>query len=279
MGDAPCRPVREPMSYTFDDIKQAYARVGVSRGRVVLVKTDLRPLGAFEQPGRTAILSAHLNAIAELVDLGLGTVVVSTDSMSLCNTDTPFDVAQTKSELGVFTEFVRRQEGAVRSRHPFKSHAALGAHAERICGNVARHGTGLETPKARMLELDPLYLSLGLEPRWTCSYVHQMEHLMGVPYRYTKEFMHPMVQNDGTVAVEPFYLFVMYRELDVVRNRNVKIFRNYFDMGFRVEQAPLGDGFVWGYSCRDFCTATADYLRQDIYGWMDAPPEQRPYRN
>lgn len=266
------------MTYGFQEIKEAYAKAGVSRGRVVLVKTDMRYLGAFESGGRSAILNAHLQALADLVDLGLGTVVVSTDSMSVCNTDTPFDVHNTRSEMGVFTEFVRKQPGALRSRHPFKSHAALGAHAERICGAVSRHGTGLETPKARMLELDAMYLSIGLEPRWTCSYVHHMEHLMGVPYRYTKEFVHPMLQDDGTTEREQFYMFVMYRALDVHRNRNKKIFNHYDAFGYPMNRVALGNGSVWGYSCRHFCDATADYLRRDIYGWMDAPPELRPYR-
>jgi aminoglycoside 3-N-acetyltransferase len=266
------------VSYNFDDLKQAYAKAGVRRGQVVLVKTDLRHLGEFEGGGRTAILNAHFNALADLVDLGLGTIVVSTDSTSLCNTDVPFDLATTKSERGVFTEFVRKYEGAMRSRHPFKSHAAVGAHAERICGNVSRHSGGLETPKDRMLELDAMYVSVGLEPRWTCSYVHQMEQLMGVPYRYTKEFLHPIVQPDGSIRKEFFYLFVTYLQMEVKRNRNVKIFQQYFDLGYTVDKVDVGDGSVWGYSCRDFCKATADYLRQDIYGWMDEPPAERPYQ-
>lgn len=266
------------MSYTIDDIKAAYAAVGVARGRVVLAKTDLRYLGAFDNPKRSAVLNAHFTALSDLIDFSVGTLVVSTDSPSLCNTTTPFDLNATPSEMGVFTEFVRKQSGAVRSRHPFKSHAAIGAHAERICTGVSRHGGGLETPKDRMLELDAMYLSIGLEPRWTCSYVHHIEQLMAVPYRYTKEFEHPMVQSNGEIEKELFYLYLMYRGLDVTRNRNVKIFEHYYKCGFTIRQAALGDGFVWGYRCRDFCKAAADYLRIDIYGWLDGPPRERPYR-
>lgn len=266
------------MSYTFEDIKRAYAAVGVEEGRVVLVKTDLRYLGPFEDPRRSAILAAHFRALAELVNLDKGTIVVGADSASLCNTDTPFDPANSPSELGVFTEYVRQQDNAFRTYHPFISHAAIGADAETICSNVSRHAYGLGTAKAKMLELDALYLSVGREPGWTCSFVHHMEMLMGVPYRYTKEFKHPMVQPDGSISKELFYMFVCYRGLNLQRNRNKKFFKRFGELGYELRETGLGLGSVWGYSCREFCSAAESYLKDDIYGWLDTPPEERPYR-
>lgn len=227
---------------------------------------------------RTAALEAHFNALAELVDLGVGTLVVSTASDSLCNTDTPFDIQNTPSERGVLTEFIRQKPEAVRSRHPFMSYTAIGADAESICGNVSRHSFGLESPKDRMLKRDAMYLSIGLEPRWTCTYVHHIEMLMGVPYRYTKEFSHPMVLEDGRVENELFYLFVWYRGVDLERNINVKIFDHYHKSKYPLACAKLGSGMVFGYRCADFCESTADLLRKDIYGWLSRPPRKRPFR-
>ena len=192
------------MTYSYEDIKETYRKVGVSKGKVVLVKTDLRPLGPYEKPQRSEILNAHFNALAGLVDLGVGTLVVSTASDSLCNTDIPFDIRNTPGERGILPEFIRRKEGAVRSRHPFMSYTAIGADAAFICEDVSRHSFGLESPKDRMLKRDAMYLSIGLEPRWTCTYVHHMEMLMGVPYRYTKEFSHPIVQENGQPLRELF---------------------------------------------------------------------------
>lgn len=265
------------MTYSFDDIKRAYAAAGVTEGRVVLVKTDLRYLGPYCEPARSVVLDAHFKALAELVNLEKGTIVVGADSASLCNTDIPFDPVNSPSELGVFTEYVRQREGAVRTHHPFISHAAIGAHAAEICRDVSRHAYGLGSAKARMLDLDALYLSVGREPGWTCSFVHHMEMLMGVPYRYTKEFLHPVVQPDGSVIKELFYMFVCYRGLDLKRNRNKKIFKRFEEMGYDLNQVPLGQGTVWGYSARAFCKAAESYLKDDIYGWLDVPPVERPY--
>lgn len=265
------------MKYTSDDIKKAYKAAGVSKGKVVLVKTDLRYLGPYERAGREEVLQAHWGALSDLVDLAKGTIVVQTHSTNICNTDTPFDINHTPSERGVLTEFIRKQEGAVRSRHPFMSYTAIGAHADYICSNVSRHSFGLETPKARMLDLDAMCLSIGLEPRLTCTYVHHMEMLMGVPYRYTKEFQHPMVNPDGSISEEPFYMFVWYRGMDLNRDENRKIMQNYLDSGYNIQEAPLGRGRVFSYPCADFCDSVSKYLRGDIYGWTSAPPKTRPY--
>lgn len=266
------------MTYSYESIKDAYAEAGVAVGKTVLVKTDFRWLGPFAEPSRKAVLEAHFRALAELIDLDKGTLVVATASSRLCNTTTPFDPANTSSERGVFSEFIRTQKQAVRSHHAFMSHAAIGAKAEYVCKDVSRHAYGLETPKARMLDLDAMYLSVGYEPGMTCSYVHHMEMLMGVPYRYTKEFVHPVVQPDGSISPELFYIYVYYMGLNLKRNRNKKIFKHFEELGFPMKKVPLGQGAVWGYSCRDFCKATASYLKQDIYGWLDEPPEKRPYR-
>ncbi|MDC7218208.1 MAG: AAC(3) family N-acetyltransferase [Spirochaetales bacterium] len=265
------------MPYTIDDIKKAYIEAGVTEGRVVLLKTDLRYLGPSEITKRSQILAAHYNALADIIDLTKGTIVVSTASDSLYNTDTPFDPATTPSERGILTEYIRTSPGSVRSFHPFISYTAIGAHAEQICCDVTRHGYGLESPKDRMFKLDALYLSVGLEPRWTCSYVHHMEQLMGVPYRYTKEFEHPVVR-DGKIVKELFYSFLYYYDIDLDRNINVNLFKHFSEMGFNINEASLGTGKVYGYDLVDFHNTCCDFFKKNIYGWLTTPPTKRPYR-
>lgn len=266
------------VAYTFDDIQSAYAEAGVSRGKVVLLKTDLRFLGPYAEPERQAVLDGHFRALSELVDLSMGTIVVHTASTYLCNTDTPYAPNNTTSERGALTEYIRTLPGAVRSYHPFMSYTAIGAHADCICKDVSRHAFGLETPKSRMLDLDAMYLSVGASPSKTCSYVHHMEMLMGVPYRYTKEFEHPILQPDGSVKRELFYMFVWYRDMDLNRDANRKLFAYCEQAGLDIRESALGRGRVWGYSCTDFCKYAGEFLRDDIYGWTTEPPVKRPYR-
>jgi aminoglycoside 3-N-acetyltransferase len=249
----------------------------VGRGKVVLLAPDLRWLGRFEQPDKETVLAAHFQALASLIDLEQGTLVVSTPSSSLCNSDRPFDPRTTPGELGMLTEYIRTKPGAVRSFHPFTSYTALGAQAERLCGRVARHAFGPETPVARMCELDTLCVSVGLHPRFTCSEVHHAEMLMGVPYRYTKEFIHPVVRG-GQVVNEPFYMYVWYRQCQITRNKNARIFERFYARGNQVAEASLGRGQVFSYPMAQLVASAVDLLRDDIYAWLHEPPAQRPYR-
>jgi aminoglycoside 3-N-acetyltransferase len=101
---------------------------------------------------------------------------------------------------------------------------------------------------------------------------------MGVPYRYVKEFMHPVVIN-GSYSTEPFYMYVWYRELELHRDGNRKIFEHFRKHGGVTTEADLGRGTVYGYELAHFVESTLDLMRCDIYAWLERPPQIRPYRN
>lgn len=264
------------MDYTKKDIKAAYEQIGIGKKRTVMLRIDLRWLGRFESYKKEDIVCAHFDVLSDLMDFSESTLVVSTASMTLCNTSTPFDPNNIPSEMGVLTEYIRTRKEAVRSFHPFVSYTAIGKDSEKICSDVARHAFGPETPKSRMIESNALCVSVGTHPRFTCTTVHHIEFLMGVPYRYVKEFFHPVVRNGKTV-IEPFYLYVWYRDCDLKRNLNVKIFERFLRSGYDINEARLGKGKVYSYSMADFYLSTVKAFKENIYIWLDEPPVTRPY--
>ena len=229
--------------YTREDLDRAYRDLGVGPGRVVYVTSDLGRLMAFEKPGKRAVLEAHYKTLRELTGPE-GTIVVPSASMNLCNTDTPFDLEQTPSfNVGVLSEFVRRQEGALRSCHPFVSYTAIGAKAERITRNVSRCAYGVESPMARMLECDTFTLNIGVHPRFSSSALHHVEKVMTVPYRYTKEWLHPVIRN-GEAVREPFYMYVWYRDAGFEHGFSERIFQE-FGKHHQTNRAAVGRGKVY----------------------------------
>lgn len=263
--------------YSFRDIKAAYEEVGVGNSRVVMPRTDLRWLGRFQRSSKSDILSAHFKALSELMDFRKNTLVVSTATMSLCNTDAPFDIEKTPSEMGVLTEYVRRKQGALRSFHPFASYTAIGKEAEKICDNVARHAYGPETPKARMIDMNALCVSVGVHPKFTCTTVHHVEFEMGVPYRYVKEFIHPVIRGN-VIREEPFYLYVWYKDCELKRDMNKCIFDKFSQDGYKIQEAQLGRGKIYSYSMAEFFQSAVKAFKDDIYIWLSEPPKIRPYR-
>jgi len=265
------------MSYGARDIAEACRAVGVARGRTIYLTSDLARLMGFERPEKEAVLEAYIGVLRDLIGPE-GTLLVSTASLNLCNTDIPFDLATTPAyQVGILSEYVRTRDGARRSFHPFVSYTALGQDADALTRDCALHPYGPETPEARAIEADALAVSVGLPPNETCSTIHHVEQMVGVPYRYAKEYDHPILRN-GMVRREPFYMYVWYRGIGIRRDRARKIFAALAGE-LPIATANLGRGQVSGYSMRRFYPLAARLLSMDPYIWCQEPPSERPYRS
>lgn len=269
------------MPYKYSDLIAAYRQLGLSDTPIVYVAGELWRLMEFEQPddetkGDEAVCVAHLKAIRETIGPA-GTLVVFTGTVNLCNTDIPFDPASTPSHMsGVFSEFIRRQPGAVRSFHPFESMAALGPRARDLLENISRHAYGEETPWARIIAADGVVISIGALPNHTSSIVHHVEQMMCVPYRYVKEYIHPVVRGGGVVR-ETFYRYTWYPGIGLESDRNKKIFR-IFEATGGLRTVQVGRGNIYAYSSSQFYAQAKKMFIDDIYVWCAQPPVNRPYQ-
>ena len=124
--------------------------------------------------------------------------------------------------------------------------------------------------------MDARCVVVGIHPRITCSTIHHTVQVMGVPYRYTKEYIHPVVR-DGDLRQEEFYRLVWYWDIDLIRDEKRKIFRRLDDM-MEFHEVPLGEGRITSYSIADFYNHTTTLLAEDIYIWCKTPPTIRPYQ-
>lgn len=261
--------------YTYQELLTAYDKAGVTPGAVVYVTGNFGRPGKYERPGKEALLEGHFTALMELLG-PKGTLVVPTHSFSLCNTNIPFDLNATKSERGPFTEFVRQRPGSVRQFHPFSSLTAFGYQADEICRETSRHAYGVHSPFQRMIDSDALFISLGENVGNSIALVHHVEFMMGVPYRYTKEFVHPCIV-DGAIHDELFYLYVLWHECDIERDRNRKVME-HFEKYHRINKVDLGRSYLYPLSMKKFFQRTTELFRDDIYSWLTVPPSRRPYR-
>lgn len=264
------------MTYRYQDIIAALREIGLRSGGLIYVAADMLRVHDYEVRGGQAIVEAYYNALREIVG-ETGTIVSSTRSVQLCNTDVPYNPPNTRSNIGAFAEYVRLRPGAVRSFHPFTSYTANGQLAETIATNNSRHSYGPHSPEDRLINNDALMVSIGADPTISCSTVHHVEHMMAVPYRYTKEFIHPVVRG-STVSYEPFYMYVWYRDIGVERDRNIKLFERIGrDLDTRSVEIGRG-GRIYAYSLRRFFELACAAFVDDMYIWCKQMPTEMPYR-
>jgi aminoglycoside 3-N-acetyltransferase len=152
---------------------------GGSRADVRALRKALGPRGTLVVPTFTERKSptsrAHIGMTVGLTD---AQVVTYRERMD------PFDAAATPSEgMGRLAEEVRQTPGALRSRHPTTSFAAIGPRAARITsGHALDCLLGESSPLARLYEAGAhiLLLGVGFE---VCTAFHLAEYRVPAPVR------------------------------------------------------------------------------------------------
>ena len=224
------------------------------------------------------LLPRFLAALQDVIS-PTGTIFSPSASMNLCNTSIPFDIANTPShEMGALAEYIRLADESIRSFHPFWSISGIGKNSD-ILQNVSRHSYGIGSPWSKFLDLDARQINVGLHPSKAVTLIHHIEVAAGVPYRYSKEFTHPILQKDGSISDELFYMSVMYRESEVFKR--IKLNEHYFnEMEKRnlLTSATHSSGLkLWSFKMRDFYDVATSFFIKDIYNYLEYPPQIRPY--
>ena len=192
------------------------------------------------------------------------TIIFPTHSWSLVNTNIVFDRFTTPSDY-LFPEYLRRNLCAARQIHPFASVAAYGKNASLIVNSrICRHPYGPSSPFAILHKIESYHLSLGLQIKHSFSAAHYCEFVCGVPYRYTKSFRQKIIDVNGRIKEEEFFLYVIYHEACVERDRNNKAFKAANIIPKRVN---IGKSFIESIRLDSSLNNYINCLEDDPYIW------------
>jgi aminoglycoside 3-N-acetyltransferase len=178
------------------DIKEGLKKLGLPKGAVVLVHSSLSKFGYVEGKADTVI-----DALLETVGRE-GTIVVPTITVSpRFSADIPpiFDPDNTPCWTGVIPETLRNRKEAIRSLHPTHSVAAIGAKAKEIIEGHEKcmSPCGKGTPYEKIRKLDNgflLFLGANLA---SCTMLHHIEEIAGLPYVLQKDLVDAYVVIKG----------------------------------------------------------------------------------
>lgn len=172
--------------YSSDQLEDAFREMGVSDGQTILIHSSLINIAGLENCPPRLMASEIYNILRRVVGVA-GTIVVPCFNFDFC-IGKSFDALSTPSTaMGAFSEFVRCFEGAIRSKHPMQSVAAIGPYATEICSSDTPSSFSKDGPFSKLLGLNAYGLLLGA-PMQSFSMVHLIEERYRVPYRYYKDF-------------------------------------------------------------------------------------------
>lgn len=240
---------------TVKDVSKLLTDLGLRKGDIVLVHSNVSTLGKVENG-----LNGIFSAISEIIGIE-GTVVVPTFTFSFCKGEV-YDVQQSKSEkqIGVFPEYLRKLPGAVRSLQGITSFAAIGQDARILMslGDKTSYGPG--SVPANLVEAKSKVLQLGVP---VISHTHYAERLVGVEYRYNKEF-YGTIRNGSIEFEDACSLYV--RRLDrIVEKLAGRDTRVEFFASDLCQEVKLAYDTHRLFNVEDFVSFTTDKLRQDPF--------------
>ncbi len=245
------------------DLYNTLCQLGAKDCEVLFIHTSL----SFGVPNPKLKKKELLQALLDVIYvLGVKTICMPTFTFSFCNGE-DFDVNTSKSHMGVLNEYFRKQEGVIRSIDPLMSVALKGEDkylVERIghasCGAnstydmLHRRGTGVK------------FLMLGAKIGDCMTYMHYMEWLFSVDYRYERTF-NGFVTEGGKTYMDEFQFFARYK--NVIANSNSYIYeQRLYDKGL-AKIARFGDSTISIVGENEAVIEYASCLEENPYFFVD----------
>jgi len=144
-----------------------------------------------------------------------GTILVPSFTYSATKGEI-FDVSNTPSEVGLFSEKFRLLDGVQRSQHPIFSVCALGKYSDYFTSAVVDECFGEGTFFDRLYNQNVKIVTLGCALE-RITFVHFVEQRLNVPYRYLKKFS-AQVTDSGISKTFDVSYFVRDLKIDAQLN-------------------------------------------------------------
>lgn len=182
-------------------------QLDLKQGDTVLVGSDiLRLMVAAHRNGEKVDGNLMIDSLQRIVGES-GTLLFPTFNWDFCN-GTPFDVRNTPSKTGSLSALALKQPEFKRTQHPIYSFAVWGQDQERLCAMDNISAFGEDSPFAYLLKKKATMLLIGLHYSQGFTFVHYVEELEKVDYRYRKQFSGVYVDEQGNEEQRTYEMYV-----------------------------------------------------------------------
>ena len=167
--------------------------------------------------------------------------------------------------MGIFSEYVRNQKNSFRSDHPLWSFSGIGKNIKKVLGKTSYSAYGDKSVFENLLSFNSYFISLG-EPNTSIGMLHYVEHLVGVPYRYNKEFF-VRVKKNNKIKKKYCLLGVRFRSKYIVSNNNSKIISKLKKMN-TFKKVKFKKGYIYICKYKTIVTNLKKIISKKPTIWM-----------
>jgi len=205
----------------------------VEKGSCIYVISDMMELAKVcRARGEKLVLNELIDGLQRLAGEE-GTLLFPTFNWDFCK-GIGFDYHKTPARTGALPKAALAREDFARTAHPLYSFAVWGAHREELLENKSPDAFGPGTIFEKLYEWDARALVIGLGALAGNTYIHHVEQMTGVPYRYSKEFTADYTDGQGVCGKYTCRMYVRDLEMDP---RHIDGFRP-------LEEKMRGEGLI-----------------------------------
>jgi aminoglycoside 3-N-acetyltransferase len=135
-----------------------------------------------------------------------------TFTFSFCNGQ-DFDVNNSKTKMGSINDFARKMPNSVRSLDPLMSNVLIGDDIDLVT-NLSKQSIGKGSFYDKLHERNGVkFLFFGTKVGACYTYMHYIEKMLDVGYRYDKKFTGSIIDSSNKKSTESYDLFVRYKNV------------------------------------------------------------------
>ncbi|EAJ5701633.1 aminoglycoside N3'-acetyltransferase [Campylobacter lari subsp. concheus] len=211
--------------YSNVDLIETLKKLGIKKGNILCVHSELMKFGIPLLP-KNEFLQIILDCFFEVIGKE-GTLIMPTFTYSFCKNET-YDNLNSKSTVGVLTEYFRKQEKVKRTNDPIFSFAIKGAKEELFLKDTTSC-FGKNCVYDVLAKEDSKLVLFGSQiAGYTFS--HFVEEKAHVPYRYFKNFNGKIINKNGKIFQKNIKYYVrkldensdldVYKQIAILKNDN-----------------------------------------------------------
>lgn len=193
----------------------------IQKGDVVYVVSDILELvKETREHGERFDRDLFLTSLQEAVGEE-GTLLIPTFNWDFCK-GIPFDYHHTACKTGALGNAALGRKDFIRTKHPIYSFAVWGRDAEYLFEQDEPNSFGENSIFDYMYKKAAKALVIGLDAMDGLTFMHHVEQMVGVPFRFVKNFTAPYTDWEGKTATKTYTMYV--RNLDMDAQENSKHF-------------------------------------------------------
>ena len=250
--------------YNAENIYYELKEIGADDCETLFIHSDVMfgsTLAGFKR-------NEYLGTLYEIMlEMKVKNIIVPTFTYSFCNAEN-YDVRNSRTSMGAFNEYIRKMDGRYRTLDPLLSLSVPENLKQQfqVCGN---HSLGRDSGFDVIHHMDSVkFLFFGARLGNCFTYVHYIEKMLDVPYRFDMEFTGKIIDYDGKEYDRTQY---MHTACYGVKPADYYYFEDYLEEEGFLKKRPLGDKFIACISEKNAYKEIVKMIEKDRNYFLEQP--------